>query len=157
MRRDDTDSTWIGVDVDGGVLRSVLVTWQRDDLITISVDEAVMMGSTPHHLVARIALIAYDYSEDHRIAGLGVAFPGGVDRRSGTIDATPALPGQWQGLRVRDMLVGLTGLPTVIVNRADAVHAVPAGVAPAVGAALLARRAPTAGRDSPEPRHSSEA
>lgn len=133
MRRDDTDSTWIGVDVDGDVLRSVLVTWRQGDLVMISSDEAAVMGSTPHHLIARIALIAYDYSDGHRdIAGLGVTFPGSVDR--------PELPGQWQGLRVRDMLVGLTGLPTVVVNRADAVRAAPTGAAPAVGAALLARR-----------------
>lgn len=143
-RPDSSEPAWIGVDLGANAVRSVLVRWRRGEPVTISSDEAAVMSSTPHHLIARIALIAYDYGAGHRgVTGLGVAFPGGVDPDTGTTGVAAGLPGQWQGLRMRDLLIGLTGLPTVIVDRSDPVDATPAGsgaLAPAVGAALLARR-----------------
>ncbi len=134
--------TWIGVDISAGQIRSVVIAFEQGRFAVLDSDEWPTMGSTPHHLLARIAQLAYEYSERSRgIAGLGIAFPGAVD--AGVTGPSPELASQWQGLRVRDMLTGLTALPTVVVSRADAVEAAPAGLGSAgaaVGAALLARK-----------------
>ncbi|MFT3969162.1 MAG: ROK family protein [Micropruina sp.] len=134
--------TWIGVDIGAGLIRSALIAFEQGRVVILDSDEWPTMGSTPHHLLARIAQLAYEYSERSRgVAGLGIAFPGAVD--AGVTGASAELANQWQGLRVRDMLTGLTALPAVVVSRSDAVVAAPAGLGPAgaaVGAALLAKR-----------------
>ncbi len=134
--------TWIGVEVSASTIKSVLVQRLRSEVVTLSSEESATMSSTPHHVLVRIAQLANEFSEDrHDVAGLGVALPGEVDRHTGTTGPLSELPGQWAGLRVRDMLTGLTGLPTVVVTREDAIQEVSATLGPsaaATGAALLA-------------------
>lgn len=52
-------------------------------------------------------------------AALGVASPGPLDPRAGRMLEVPNMPG-WQGFALRDHLAGRSGLPTAVMNDANA-------------------------------------
>jgi predicted NBD/HSP70 family sugar kinase len=51
--------------------------------------------------------------EESRVAGVGVATPGPIDSRQGTVVDPPHLPG-WHGVPLRDALAEASGLPVLL-------------------------------------------
>ncbi len=74
--------------------------------------------ATPEQSMAAMAgqvleLIAESGVDQSRIAGLGVATPGPIDSRNGTVVNPPHLPG-WSNVALRDTLAQATSLPVLV-------------------------------------------
>lgn len=117
----DAETRYIGVDVGGTNIKSVVLTAPGGAPIVTRSSECRTVGTSATGVLEQVAAIALEL---HRDAGpacsLGFSLPGAVDRRAGTAGVMPNLPGSWHGLPVRRMVEDLTGLPTSVVNDARA-------------------------------------
>ncbi len=121
---------WIGIDVGGTNLKSALyqpgaadIADRPSDGRSLLVDsrETPTRDAGTRQVLTQIAGVVEEYRDGNRpIAGLGVSFPGSVNRLSGMTGTVPNLRGSWSGVQVRDILEALTGLPTSVVNDARA-------------------------------------
>lgn len=82
----------------------------------------LVAGAAPQALLAQIGDILQqqlaDFPSD-KLLGLGVSAPGPLDYRSGLVCNPPGFPG-WCNIPVGEILTGLTGLPVLVENVADA-------------------------------------
>lgn len=125
----------VGVHIDPSLTNYVLV----DAVGTVleSVSEAIDLTSPPSEAVramgARIRRIVDSSGIDvERIAGVGVATPGPVDVKSGTVVDPPHMTG-WTHVPLRDWLHEATGLPVVMDKDVTASAVAELWAAPANG------------------------
>jgi glucokinase len=112
---------FLGIDVGGTNIKSVLLADAGGGLQVIRRTEAPTSRSTPDEVLDQVAAIARDHLTDGPVPlRLGFCLPGAIDRRAGTAGVMPNLPGSWRGLSVRDMVADRAGLPTSVVNDARA-------------------------------------
>ncbi|WP_246165421.1 ROK family transcriptional regulator [Arthrobacter yangruifuii] len=115
----------VGVQLDPAVTTSVLL-----DLMGNVV--ARRIADTPHGnnpaqvltaITSQVASLLTETGVDRgRVAGLGVATPGPIDRESGTVLDPPNLPG-WHRVPLRSGLASSTGLPVLIEKDVSAAAA----------------------------------
>ncbi|MGL5910055.1 MAG: ROK family protein [Phycicoccus sp.] len=124
------EDAWIGIDVGGTNIKSVLFApparvedrgdHDRGDRV-VDARTVPTRGTGPEQILSRIAGVAAGYRlSGASIAGVGVSLPGAVNRRTGVTGTMPNLPGSWSGVRARDVVAERTGLPTAVVNDARA-------------------------------------
>jgi predicted NBD/HSP70 family sugar kinase len=70
------------------------------------------------HLAAEVDRLLADYGESERCLGVGVAFPGMLDRSGSVVLRAPTLG--WRDVRLREPLAERLGLPVVMENAAKA-------------------------------------
>ena len=115
-----SDSVFIGLDLGGTTLKGALVSATGEILHEIRI-ESEQRSSTA--LFEQIAEAARTLRDDKRAAGqaggIGIGFPGLVNRRTNRIEVMPNLPGLSE-IDVVAELSRITGLPVVIDNDANA-------------------------------------
>lgn len=118
---DAEPKTYIGVDVGGTNIKSVVLTIVGGVPAVTRQSECRTVGSSATAILHQVASIALDLDRDAGPAcGLGFSLPGAVDRKAGTAGVMPNLPGSWHGLSVRSIVEDLAGLTTSVVNDARA-------------------------------------
>jgi glucokinase len=110
----------IGIDLGGTNARLALVAGGE---IVASARFPTEAQAGPADLLSRLAEAARGLAgraEDlgHRVAGLGVACPGVLDRAAGTVRFSPNLPG-WRDIPLVGDLAKLTGLAVAMENDAN--------------------------------------
>jgi glucokinase len=113
----------IGVDLGGTKIAAGAVTPAGDILVARTVPTPAAEGAETvlGTIMALVADVTREADEEGwPAAGIGLATPGVVHPRDGTVVyATPTLPG-WSGLRLRDSVAAASALPTVVLNDAHA-------------------------------------
>jgi glucokinase len=112
---------YIGVDVGGTNIKSVVLEDADGEPAVVSTDECATQGATPEEILEQIAQIARRHAASHpNAAGLGFSLPGAIDRARGVAGVMPNLPGSWHGRAVREAVTASAGLPATVVNDARA-------------------------------------
>ncbi|MNM85364.1 Glucokinase [compost metagenome] len=113
----------IGIDLGGTNIKAGIVTSEGGVVYRISVPTNAHKGGEAilEHLAAIVEkLRLYASEQDWEIQGVGIGSAGQVNAEAGIVmGATANLPG-WAGMRLRERLNALTGLPVVIDNDANA-------------------------------------
>ncbi|CAL8973276.1 Glucokinase [Propionicimonas sp. T2.31MG-18] len=112
---------FVGVDVGGTNIKSVVLSQATGTPEVIEKAECATTGTTPVEILQQVAEIARGHLDRSATpATLGFSLPGAVDRRTGVTGVMPNLPGVWHGVPAVDIVSGITGVQTSIVNDARA-------------------------------------
>lgn len=112
---------YLGIDVGGTNIKSVVLAAGTTGPVVLAKDECPTLGTTPSEILGQVISIARRTRDSrHELCGLGFCLPGAIDRRGGSSGVMPNLPGDWDGLPVRELVRAGTELPTCVINDARA-------------------------------------
>lgn len=89
-------------------------------IIRIPIDMTNPATGIPHLLEALQEMMATGEREGKRFLGMGVAFPGLINTKEGSVIRSINLGPDWRNFPLRETLRSLTGLATVIENNSNA-------------------------------------
>lgn len=118
-----SDPAYIGIDLGGTILKVVAT---RPDGAVLAARRVKTEARLPRaDILARIASLVAELRDevataDSRLAAAGLAVPGVVDAPAGRVEFTVALAPEWNGFAAVTALEELIGLPTVLINDAQA-------------------------------------
>jgi glucokinase len=121
MTTSQTDnSVYIGLDLGGTTLKGALVTATGEILHEIRIDTEQRSSNALFEQISQAALtLRDDRRAGGRAEGIGIGFPGLVNRKTNRIEVMPNLPGLSE-IDIVAELSRIAGLPVVIDNDANA-------------------------------------
>lgn len=115
-------SRYLGLDLGGTNIKAVVLDNEGPTPSALEVDTFPTRAELgPESVVKGLIEVGSRLVSSHGpFAGIGLGVPGLFDRRQGTIELFPNLPGPWRGQPVRDQLEGALGHPVTLINDARA-------------------------------------
>jgi glucokinase len=111
----------LGLDLGGTNIKVAVIEQPGGPRIVARERCATEARRGPLGVVERLAEVGREALDRHGpVAGVGVGLPGLFDERSGRTVLIPNLPGEWNGVAVREPLEAALGLPVRLINDARA-------------------------------------